>query len=137
MNYRLKFGCSCLIATVVCLLPLSCTNQEDLGDNFMLTRADKDDVYVIYCFQDCSVSGIPVIPPKVVRIDHDAKWIVAKVREVESDTASYWIVDKDIDAEFEYDTGFTDLVQSHVQGPMDSTQFASTVDGMGVNLNLR
>ncbi len=117
------------------LLP-ACTSYTDLGSNFKLYEYDRDDVFVGYCFNDCEVSSIPVIPRKVVKINHNSDWIVAEI-EGDSSQSGYWVVDKNVEAEFCYDCGFFyDSLQANVHGPLNVEGFEAMLETEKIALRL-
>lgn len=115
---------------------LSCTDRQDLGDNFELVEFEKGDANILYCFRDCRTSGIPAVPVEVVQVKHNSRWIVAKTRSGQPDSVSYWIVDKKIRVHFDYDINFSDSVKNNVYGPLGSLQFDSMLTKNNIELEL-
>lgn len=126
-----------LLLSLLALVPLSCVDQKDLGDNFELVESERGDANILYCFQDCGTSGIPAVPAEVIQVEHDSRWIVAKTIGGGSDSTAYWIVDKDIKADFDYDVGFTDSVKANVYGPLDSLRYAAMLRVKSIELDLK
>jgi len=115
---------------------LSCTDRQDLGDNFELVEFEEGDANILYCFRDCRTSGILAVPAEVVRVKHNSRWIIAKTMSGQPDSVSYWIVDKKIETHFDYDIGFSDSVRNNVYGPLDSLQFGSILMDKSIGLSL-
>ena len=120
---------------VTALLLVSCRSYSDLGAGFKLYAYDREDVYVGYCFRDCDISSIMVIPPTVAALDHNAEWIVARTQNATGEVG-YWIVNKHIEAAFCYDCGFSDSVRANVRGPLGVAEFESLLEAEDIALSL-
>ena len=128
---QLKLGMVTAILTLT-----SCTSYTDLGSNFKLYEYDRDDVYIGYCFNRCDVSSIMVVPPTVIKVDHDADWIVARTRGAPGEPV-YWVVDKSMSLSFRRDRTLSDSLRSSVRGPLVAAEFASVLEEEGIALSLR
>ncbi len=103
------------------------SKEEHLGNNFILTEYDSEDIQILYSEETCANSGIPIVPRKVLEYGYDSKWIIAKSSSNQSDKFQflYWIIDKDFKVKIIIDNDSTlNTIKRHVYGPLDSISFA-------------
>lgn len=113
--------------------------EEHLGNNFRLSEYDKVDRRILYSAENCSGSGIEIVPMTVTAYANDSKWIVAKSRTSRFGTEyQYWIINKDfkIDA-VEKGDSTNNVIKSHVSGPLDSASFVQLVNANRIGLTLK
>jgi hypothetical protein len=105
-----------------------------LGNKFILVNAGGVHAQIIYCTsttKDCR-AGITIVPPKVVECKYDSNWIIAKSKSNSGST--YWMIDKNFEVKFTYDSDMTEKILSHVSGPLDSTNFYSQLKEKSIGL---
>lgn len=121
---------------------------HDFGNNLTLLEGDRtEDRVIVYCTgrsAGCCDAGIPVIPSRVDTLSQyvqsataDLNWIIAKTVNKDK-SKGYWIIDKN----FKIDLAKCDVVncdsiiQSHIIGPLDSTDFEEKIKVSNINLHL-
>ncbi len=121
--------------------------DNKLGNNFSLLEGDKDtDRLIVYCTGDkrCCNAGIPVLPSRsdstssyVVDAISSEKWIIAITKDANM-IESYWIINKDFEADFNYDDGgkLESIILSQVTGPMNIDSFRAEKRKLGISLKL-
>jgi len=120
-----------------------------LGNNFDLIEGDRiEDRVIVYCTgrsAGACTGGTPIIPSNndtlslyVEKAKSDKKWIVAKTKNKDQ-SESYWIFDKDLNVNL--DTcdlaEFNSVIQSHITGPLDSTEFESKRKMLNMSLDFK
>jgi hypothetical protein len=106
---------------------------KNLGNQFAIVEADKDDISIQYCFSgDCNRSGLYVVPSKVIEYNKNSNWIIAKSF---NETYSYWIIDKKFFPE-EY-SNVPELIKSYIYGPLDSLAFYQQLKIRRIDLDLK
>ena len=123
--------------------------DNKLGDNFSLLEGDKiGDRVIVYCTGKsgrCCHAGIPVIPYRsdstssyVADAISNDKWIIA-ITINKTMSESYWIINKDFKAEFQYDDDgkFESVIQSHVTGPLDLSSFQKKKEELEIDLTIK
>lgn len=113
--------------------------EDHLGKNFRLSEYDNVDRRILYSEERCSVSGIEIVPMTVTAYAYDSKWIIAKSRTSRFGREyQYWIIDKGfkINDNTRYDKT-SDVIKSHVAGPLDSVSFVKLVHANRIGLTLK
>jgi hypothetical protein len=73
----------------------------------------------------------------VLEYAYNSKWIIAKsVKSKLTTDYEYWIIDKDFNISQAKDS-ITDIIKSHVYGPVDSATFISKLNNQKINLTLK
>ncbi len=149
MNVRIWFF------LVFCFVYLDSCNlcalfgAHDLGDNFVLLEGDHvSDRIIVFCTtpSGCCDAGIPVIPSRantygkeyVVAANSDERWIVVRTQTLNSESESFWIVDKNFDLNLD-DCGKINcdsIIQSHVLGPLDLNSLQERKKELGIGLKI-
>ncbi|GHV15283.1 hypothetical protein FACS1894169_06180 [Bacteroidia bacterium] len=132
-----------LLFISIAIINVSCLNlwgETDLGNNFTLIEADKDDISIIYCTTNNCTSGITIVPSKVIDYKFNSKWIIAKTQS-DSDSILYWIIDKNIEAPKESDISskllFEKLIDSHITGPVNLSEFQKELVNRDIDLTFK
>ena len=105
----------------------------------MLSEYDNVDRRILYSEERCSVSGIEIVPMTVTAYANDSKWIIAKSRTSRFGTEyQYWIINKNfkVDVKQKGDNT-TNIIKSHVTGPLDSASFIQKVNANKIELALK
>ncbi len=113
--------------------------EESLGNNFYLSEYDNVDRRILYAEESCSNSGIEIVPMTVTEYADNSKWIIAK-SSASGQTAEskYWIVDKDFKVKIIQDNdSTTNVIKSHVFGPLDSTKFVHLLSVKDIKFTLK
>ena len=123
---------------IIIIISQSCNNffwgVKDLGNNFAIIEADKDDISIQYCFSgDCTRSGLYVVPSKIVEYNKNANWIIAK--SINGSDTSFWIIDKKFFPDKKSE--ISALIKRNIRGPLDSISFYNEVKNKKINIELK
>ncbi len=134
----------------------SCWQQmwgdNDLGDNFSLMEGDRiEDRIIVYCSGrsgGACMAGTPIVPIYSRHMDsngHYAEYvetaksnddfIVAKTLQVKDKRENYWIISKGFSIDNCDKVNCDSIIQSHVLGPLEQTEFRKKASELKINLN--
>lgn len=139
MNFKTTNKIKLIIILLSSFISSCCgfIKADDLGQNFVLSEYDNVDRRILYSEDKCSGSGIEVVPMTVLEYAYNSKWIIAKsVKSKLTTDYEYWIIDKDFNISQAKDS-ITDIIKSHVYGPVDSATFISKLNNQKINLTLK
>ena len=113
--------------------------EDHLGKNFRLSEYDNVDRRILYSEERCSVSSIEIVPMTVTAYAYDSKWIIAKSRTSRfGRDYKYWIIDKGFKIDDNTSNEKTsEVIKSHVAGPLDSASFEKLVHANRIDLKLK
>ena len=121
-----------LIVPVFFFLASSCSfsvlsGDKDLGGGYFIWVEGEDgSSNSIIKSENGSAMGLEVIPPTVLKVGYNESTIIVSSRESPRGSHSFWIINKNIPVDMEacIDQATCDSVlQSNVEGPMDSIHF--------------
>lgn len=125
---------------IICGLFNSCcfAKEKKLGNNFILSEYDNEDIQIIYSEETCANSGISIVPRTVLEYAYNNKWIIAKSGSKNYKASSFWIIDKEFKVKIIMDNDSTlNVIKSHVLGPLDSIQYVEKFKLNKINLKLK
>jgi len=129
--------------------------DHPLGNNLSLLEGDtKEDRIIVYCTGrsgGACISGIPVVPTYKRHYDSSGqkyaeyvegatsnkKWVIVKTFQIEKKKQNYWIISKNFNIR-NLDCGKVNcdsILQSHVIGPLDSTEFENERNTLNISLD--
>ena len=125
--------------------------DNDLGDNFSLLEGDKvQDRVIVYCSGRSSgacFGGTPIVPTYYGQFDENGhyaeyvenaksnnKFIIAQTLKLKYKEKNYWIISKDMKIENCEKINCDSIIQSHVLGPMDSSEFQTKISELHIDL---
>jgi hypothetical protein len=144
----------CFIALI--FLSASCNEmwgEYSLGNHLSLWGNDKkEDRIIVYCEQDCH-GGIYVVPTYARHYDSTGQqyaeyvetatsnkdWVIVKTFQIKDKKENYYIVSKDFNIE-NLDCAKSNcdsILQSHVAGPLDFTEFKNKTKDLKVTLDFK
>jgi hypothetical protein len=139
---------------IVLLTIVSCGQfwgENDLGDNFSLLEGDRtEDRVIVYCsgrsIGACTVGTliVPVYSRHMDKEGHYAeyveiaatnnKFIIARTIQLADKKKNYWIISKDLKIQNCDMTDCDSIIQSHVIGPLDISQFQNKMTDLSIDL---
>ena len=141
------------ILVLFTFLTTSCNElyNHSLGNHLSLWEGDtKEDRVIVYCEGDCH-GGIYVVPTYERQFDSskqhyaeyvetatsNKKWVIAKTYRIKEKKENYWIISKEFDI-----TNLNcvkencdSILQSHVIGPLNLTEFKNKLQILDIDLN--
>jgi hypothetical protein len=127
--------------------------DHSLGNNLSLLEGDKkEDRIIVYCSgrsEGACRSGMPVLPTYERHYDKNRyaeyvetatsnkKWVIAKTFQIQNRQENYWIISKDFDIE-NLDCAKANcdsILQSHVTGPLNLTEFKNKIKALKIELD--
>ena len=125
-----------LVFLGTCLIINSCCfsiKEEYLGNNLYLSEYDNKDRIIIYSEEECTGSGIEIVPMTVTEFAYNTKWIIAKSISYRSQTnAQFWIIKNDFS-----EIPDANKIKSNMIGPLDSIAFKANLKKENIDLELR
>jgi len=126
--------------------------DNDLGDNFSLLEGDRtEDRTIVYCggrSAGACTGGTYIVPSYSRHMDpngHYAEYvetaksnddfIIAKTLQVKDKVASYWIISKSFKIINCDKINCDSIIQSHVFGPLDRSEFQKKTSELKINLS--
>lgn len=129
--YALLIPCLIFILQSCCLT----IKEEKLGQNFILSEYDNADRIIIYSTENCSGSGIEIVPRTVFEYGYDDHWIIAKSSPIDAQSGyQYWIIDKSLQTS---ESVLNPVIQTHLSGPFDVNTFKQKLNTYKINLALK
>ena len=124
---------------------------NDLGDNFSLLEGDiSEDRIIVYCggrIAGACKFGTPIVPVYTRHMDSAGRYaeyvetaksndnfIIAKTLQVKDKRANYWIIDKSFSIDNCDKINCDSIIQSHVVGPLDKSEFQKKVAELKLNI---
>lgn len=125
--------------------------DNDLGDNFSLLEGDRtEDRVIVYCSGrsvGACIAGTFIVPSYLRHMDtngHYAEYvetaksnddfIIAKTNQIKDKKANYWIINKDLEIANCDNIDCDSIIQSHVLGPLDQSEFQIKTSELKINL---
>jgi len=148
-----KTICYCVFIVIV-FFHSSCNEwyNNSLGNNLSLWDGDtKEDRIIVYCTGDCH-GGIPVVPTYKRQFDKkgnyaeyveaatsNKKWVIAKTFRIKEKQENYWIISKDFNiTNLDCSKANCDsILQRHVIGPLNLTEFNNRLQSLSIELNFK
>ena len=113
----------------------------ELGNNFVLFYGEgKEKTSLLYCTTPksrCCSSGLPIIDSGVSQYNYDKHWIIAKSKSLTNDSVYYWVIDKNFDVKFVYDSGMREKILKYEYGPLDSIQFVNKIKENAIGVTFK
>jgi hypothetical protein len=148
-----KFKVSHLLL-IILFSTISCRQMwgdNDLGDNFSLLEGDRiEDRIIVYCSgrsAGACMAGTPIVPIYSRQFDNNGhyaeyveiakandKFIIAQTLQIKNNKENYWIIFKGFKIENCDKANCDSIVQSHVVGPMEYSQFQSKLSELNIDL---
>jgi hypothetical protein len=125
--------------------------DNELGDNFSLLEGDRaEDRVIVYCSgrsAGACVAGTFIVPSYSRHMDTDGRYaeyvetaksnsefIIAKTKQIKAKRANYWIINKDFQISNCDNNNCDSIIQSHVLGPLDQSEFQQKTSELKINL---
>jgi hypothetical protein len=125
--------------------------DNDLGDNFSLLEGDRtEDRVIVYCSgrsAGACMAGTFIVPSYSRHMDADGRYaeyvetaksneefIIAKTTQLKDKRANYWIINKDFKIDNCDNINCDSIIQSHVSGPLDQSEFQKKTSELKIDL---
>lgn len=139
------------ISILLCNCGRQAWGANDLGDNFSLLEGDRtEDRVIVYCsgrIAGACTGGTYIVPSYARHMDTDGRYaeyvetaksnddfIIAKTNQVQDKRVNYWIINKDFQINNCDNSNCDSIIQSHVLGPLEKSEFQKKTNELKINL---